>query len=75
MATVKHAIGENDFVALTRAVNKTQDTGNWSAGTTGTVVSDYGDVKLVEISDKDGQMLDLIQAPENQLRLITKYSA
>ncbi len=74
MSTVEHLIGENDFVALVQAFAKTQNAGNWPAGTTGTVVSDYGDVKLVEISDDEGQMLDLIQAPENRLTLITKYS-
>jgi hypothetical protein len=74
MAAVKHAINENDYIGLTQPVDKTQEAGQWPAGSTGTVVSDYGDVKLVEISDNRGQMLDLIQVPENQLRLITKYS-
>jgi hypothetical protein len=41
------------------------------------VVSDYGDVKLVEISDPDdfGAMLDLIQVPEQRLTLISKHSS
>ena len=70
MATVKHAIAEHDFVALTGAIGK------WPAGTTGTVVSDYGDVKLVEIAEDrpPGQMLDLIQVPEAGMRLVTKHS-
>ncbi len=69
MATVKHAIGEHDVVEFRDEVGK------WAAGTKGTVVSDYGDVKLVEISDAQGVMLDLIQVPETGLRLVTKYSA
>lgn len=71
MATVKHAIGEHDFVALRETIGK------WPAGTTGTVVSDYGDVKLVEVSEDrpPGQMLDLIQVPEADMRLITRHSS
>jgi hypothetical protein len=70
MATVKHAIAEHDFVALREKVGK------WPAGTTGTVVSDYGNVKLVEVSEDrpPGQMLDLIQVPEADMRLITRHS-
>jgi hypothetical protein len=45
MATVKHAIQEHDFVALR------YETGRWPAGITGTVVSEKGEGKLVEISD------------------------
>lgn len=48
--------------------------GKWTVGTTGTVVSDHGDSKLIEISDDRGAMLDLIEVAEDQLRLITKYS-
>ncbi len=69
MATVKHAIGEHDFIELLDGVGK------WASGTTGTVVSDYGDAKLIEISDDSGAMLDLIQVAEDRLRLITKHSA
>jgi hypothetical protein len=47
--------------------------GNWSAGTRGTAVSDHGDSKLIEVSDDQGQMLDLFEVPEAQLRLITSY--
>ena len=69
MATVKHAIAEHDFVALRGKIGK------WPAGTTGTVVSDYGDVKQVEISEAEppGAMLDLIQVPEADMRLIAKH--
>ncbi|HEU4393783.1 MAG TPA: hypothetical protein VFR04_09150 [Solirubrobacterales bacterium] len=70
MATVRHAIGEIDVVELREAV------GRWPAGTTGTVVSDHGDVKLIEISENTppGQMLDLISVAEARLKLVTKYS-
>jgi hypothetical protein len=68
MATVKHAIGEIDVVELRQAFGK------WPAGTSGTVVSDHGKIKLIEISDEEGQMLDLISVPESQLKLTTKYS-
>jgi hypothetical protein len=71
MATVKHAIGEIDVIELREAV------GRWPAGTSGTVVSDHGDVKLIEISEDrpPGQMLDLIYVAEAKLKLVTKYSA
>lgn len=70
MATVKHAIGEIDVVELLNSVGK------WPVGTQGTVVGDYGDVKLVEISEDQppGQMLDLITVAESHLKLIAKYS-
>jgi hypothetical protein len=68
MATVKHAINENDYVGLRNPI------GEWPAGRTGTVVSDYGDVKLVEISSDRGETLDLIQVPVTQLDLLAKYS-
>jgi len=74
MATVKHAIGEIDVVELIQPIPKTQDPGSWPAGTTGTVVSDHGEVKLLEISDEKGQMLDLISVPEARLKLRTKHS-
>ena len=68
MASVKHAIGEHDFIKLLDGV------GEWPAGTAGTVVSDHGDSKLIEISDDRGVMLDLIEVAEDRLRLIVKYS-
>ncbi len=68
MTAVKHAIGEIDVVELLDSVGK------WPAGTEGTVVSDHGDIKLVEISDDRGVMLDLISVPEPRLKLVIKYS-
>lgn len=70
MATVKRTIGEIDVVELREPVER------WPTGTTGTVVSDHGDVKLVEISEDQppGAMLDLIYVAEARLKLVTKYS-
>lgn len=48
--------------------------GRWPAGIIGAVVSDYGDVKLVEISAQDGVALDFVQVPEAQLKLVAKHS-
>lgn len=61
MALQKSAVLENDVVVLCEAI------GRWPAGTTGTVVSDYGDTKLLEISDAYGVTLDFIQAGVAQL--------
>lgn len=51
------AIAEHDVVAFRDAV------GTWPAGTVGAVVSDYGDVKLVEVADEKGVALDYLQVP------------
>jgi hypothetical protein len=69
MAIVKAQIAENDYVELTRSV------GNWRAGTRGTAVSDHGSSKLIEISDSQGQMLDLVEIDEANLRLISQHPA
>jgi hypothetical protein len=61
MATVGNKITEHDVVALREAI------GTWAAGTSGTVVSDYGETKLIEISDERGATLDLIQVPSTKL--------
>ncbi len=74
MATVQHAISEHDYISLLDPVGKSKGVDVWPAGTTGTVVSDYGNVKLIEISDDRGVMLDLIQVREPRLKLIAKYS-
>lgn len=67
MATVKHAIREHDVVELLDPIGK------WPAGGSGTVVSDYGAVKLVEIADARGVALDFVQVPETGLRLVVKH--
>jgi hypothetical protein len=54
---IQHQMAEDDIVALREAVDASP------AGTSGTVVSDYGETKLIEISDDSGATLDLIQAP------------
>ncbi|MGA2163720.1 MAG: hypothetical protein ABSH36_04550 [Solirubrobacteraceae bacterium] len=74
MATVKQAIGEIDVVAFVEAVDKLEGTGKWPAGTQGTVVIDYGDHKMVEISNDLGEALDFPVVAEEKLELITKYS-
>jgi hypothetical protein len=74
MATVKQAIGEVDFVAFVQAVDRVEGVGQWPAGTTGTVVSDYGDHKMVEISNDRGETLDLPVVPVEQLKLVAKHS-
>jgi Domain of unknown function (DUF4926) len=84
MTTAKHTIGEHDIVALHRPVDKdevlTRDPGEdrgigqWPAGTEGTVVSDYGKDKLIEISNDLGVALDFLTVPVQQLRLVTKHS-
>jgi hypothetical protein len=75
--TVKQTIGEIDVVAFTEAIDKTNwsdATGAWPPGTKGTVVSDYGDHKEVEISDDRGVALDFPVVPVEKLELIAKYS-
>jgi hypothetical protein len=74
MSIVK--IDEIDVVAFTEAIDKVEGTGKWPAGTEGTVVSDFGDHKMVEISDADnyGATLDMPIVPVEKLKLITKYS-
>lgn len=67
MASVKQQIAEHDAVALREA------TGGWEAGRTGTVVSDYGEIKLVEFADERGAALDYVQVPESGLKLLTRH--
>jgi hypothetical protein len=74
MTTVKQTIEEIDVVAFTDPVDKDEGTGTWPAGTTGTVVHDFGDHKMIEISDDHGVTLDLPVVPVEKLKLVTKYS-
>jgi hypothetical protein len=57
MTTVKQAIGEIDVVAFVEAVDKLEGTGRWPVGTRGAVVHDFGDHKMVEISNERGETL------------------
>ena len=75
MAAIKHAIEEIDVVAFKEAVDKDEGVGKWPAGTTGTVVSDYGDAKMVEISNDQGEALDFPVVRVEKLRLIAKHPA
>ncbi|MGN6276768.1 MAG: hypothetical protein ACTHNP_12690 [Solirubrobacterales bacterium] len=67
MAIAPAKITENDVVELRR------DIGRWPAGTLGTALSDHGASKLIEISDDRGQMLDLFEVAEQDLKLIAHY--
>lgn len=70
MATVKQMIRENDAVELLDAVGKVDLDGIWPAGTGGTVVSERGESKLVEIADERGVTLDYVSVPETRLALV-----
>lgn len=55
-------------VLAEHAVVKLRETvRGWPAGTVGTVVSDYGDTVLVEISDDTGVARDFLPVPVVQL--------
>jgi hypothetical protein len=69
MATVRGQITAHDVVALREQV------GAWPAGTSGTVVSEHGDVKLIEVSDDEGTTLDLIRAPVAKLDIVRRTSS
>jgi hypothetical protein len=75
MATTEQIIGEVDVVAFERPIKKVDGgLGNWPTGTMGTVVSDYGDHKEIEIVNELGETLDLVIVPVEQLKLVKKYS-
>jgi len=61
MATAKHTISEHDVVVLREPV------GAWPAGTSGAVVSVYGETVLVEITGPGGKTVDTIQVPTARL--------
>lgn len=67
MAITKQVIEEHDAIELLDPV------GRWPAGRIGAVVGDYGAVKLIEIANDRGVMLDLIQVSEDRVRLIAKH--
>ena len=68
MAVVKHAIQENDVVALRERV------GPWPAGTVGTAISVYGETTLVEVPDREtGEALDTFVAPAELLEIRPRY--
>lgn len=52
---------------------KARPIGKPHAGTRGTAVSDHGLSNLIEASDDRGQMLDLFEVAEEDLRLISKH--
>lgn len=65
MAIVKQAVKENDVVELLDAVDRRP------SGTIGTVVSERGEMKLVEISDECGVALDYLSVTAQRLKLVT----
>lgn len=82
--TAKQTIGEIDYVellepvakdgALTRDPGQQRGIGQWPAGARGTVVTDLGEQKMVEISDDRGVALDFVTVPVEHLRLISKHA-
>ncbi len=68
MGSVRQEIEELDGVALTQPV------GRWPVGTEGAVVADFGDDKMIEISNDRGEALDLPVVPTDKLKLMAKYS-
>jgi hypothetical protein len=69
MAAATQKIGEIDVVLLREAV------GDWPAGSTGTVVIDFGKDKMVDIDSTRGDDLDrLVTVPAEKLELLHKYS-
>ncbi|HEX7279738.1 MAG TPA: hypothetical protein VF255_08965 [Solirubrobacterales bacterium] len=68
MPTADQRIGEIDFVSFKEAIE------GWPAGTTGTVVADFGNDKMVEISNDRGEALGFPVAPVSKLELLVKYS-
>lgn len=74
---VAQPIGEHDVVELLEAVAKVDGAGSWPAGTIGTVVSERGESKLVEIAEDrpPGQTLDLISVAGARLKLVDQRGA
>lgn len=68
MAVVRAKITEHDVVRFKRPLRE------WPAGTIGVALIDHGLSKLVEISDDDGQELDLFEVAEEDLELVEKCS-
>jgi hypothetical protein len=66
-AAIAQEINEIDVVSFKEPV------GDWPAGTTGTVVMDFGSAKMVEISNERGEGLDFPVVPVTKLELVWKY--
>jgi hypothetical protein len=65
---VDQEIKEIDVVSFKESIE------GWPAGTTGTVVADFGKDKMVEVSNHRGEALGFPVAPASKLELLTKYS-
>jgi hypothetical protein len=66
MSTTQTVIGEHDVVTLRNSVD------GWPAGTEGTVVSVFPTHRWVEVGDGQGESLDIVSLPPDQLELIWK---
>lgn len=70
MDAADQSIGEVDVVALTEDIDKDEGTGKWPAGTLGAVVDDFGDHKMLDISNERGETLDMPVVHVEKLKLI-----
>jgi hypothetical protein len=59
---------------LTREPDEPRGVGQWPAGTTGAIVIDFGDDKLVEIYDQNGIALDFVTVPTTQLEFVAEHA-
>ena len=64
---VRQEIEEHDVVQLTASV------GHWPAGAEGTVISDYGKEKMLEMAGEHDDPLDLPVVHRDKLKLVAKY--
>jgi hypothetical protein len=64
---MQETIEEIDVVALKEPV------GHWPAGAQGTVMLDFGNDKLLEMSGDRDDPLDLPVVPAEKLELVVKY--
>jgi hypothetical protein len=59
-----------DAISEHAVVRLREDVSGWPRDTVGTVVGDYGDVVLVEMSNESGVALDFVQVPVSKLDLV-----
>jgi hypothetical protein len=67
VSTTQITIAEHDSVALR------QPSEGWPAGTEGAVVLTLGDHLMVEVANREGECLDLLTVPAEQLRLVSRH--
>ena len=59
-------------VQLLDVVELRTASGRWSVGQVGTVIEDFGDKVLVEISDEQGRGLDFLELPPDAVQTVRK---